>query len=793
MQTKLSMEKADKGVFSDQEPTNPNALSHKDAPIKGHSDEPKQLEAVAFENSFSESARSRTRTTSFRSSGLGDTYAVSLAGAMDTGEVTVSAWVFLDGSDRSESIKTIVSNRETGCEPGEARNGFAVAINEWETADRQLTLEWADETDGCRKVGSKPMVVEYDRWTHVAATLTHEGEAAVYIDGSVAMRVGPTARRMPQTTASLRVGQYVDGLYPLVGNISSLIIFKVALDEEAVTTLSRTPPGQIPAHFQAIQDASAIFTLTDAGRRQLVDARGREFPMLAYRTARPTIMISGGFAAPSSSGLTKLSREAERDRAAAVKDAMSHAWAGYKARAWGRDELKPISGRGQDNWGAMGVTLVDSLDTLWLMGMKAEFDEAKEWVRTSLSFDQAGTVSVFETTIRELGGLLAAYDLSGESLFLEKADDLGSRLAAAFQTPTGIPRGSLDLRDRTAKDVAWTSGNAVLAELGSLQLEFRYLAAKTGKVEYARQANRVFETLARLSPPNGLFPIYVSPNSGQLASRKITLGALGDSFYEYLLKTWIQGGKTEHRLREMYDTAIDGIATKLLQRSEPSKLAYIADLDGGRIDKMDHLVCFLPGTLALGAHTDPDGLESPRARRDLNIAKALAHTCFQMYDRMSTKLSPEFVTFQPGGDFAASNSAPFYILRPETAESLFVLYHLTGDPIYRDRAWQIFQAIVRHCKTAVGFGSLQDVRRTGSRIEDRMESFFLAETLKYLYLVQADPDHGLSLSDIVFNTEAHPISILGPTGIHVSQNLQTPVQRTRTPPDTSDSPSGRRR
>jgi mannosyl-oligosaccharide alpha-1,2-mannosidase len=66
----------------------------------------------------------------------------------------------------------------------------------------------------------------------------------------------------------------------------------------------------------------------------------------------------------------------------------------------------------------MGVTLVDSLDTLWLMGMKEEFSRAREWVAKSLTFDHAGTVSTFETTIRELGGLLSAYDLSGDKVFL---------------------------------------------------------------------------------------------------------------------------------------------------------------------------------------------------------------------------------------------------------------------------------------------------------------------------------------------------------------------------------------
>ena len=147
------------------------------------------------------------------------------------------------------------------------------------------------------------------------------------------------------------------------------------------------------------------------------------------------------------------------------------------------------------------------------------------------------------------------------------------------------------------------------------------------------------------------------------------------------------------------------------------------------------------------------------------------HTCFQMYNKMPSKLSPEFITFRAGSDFAAASSAAFYILRPETAESLFILHELTHEPIYREWGWQIFQAIEQRCKTAAGYGSYPDVRDARTRTpDDRMESFFLAETLKYLYLLQA-PDHGIDLSKVVFNTEAHPLTILGPTGNHISSKL----------------------
>jgi len=155
-----------------------------------------------------------------------------------------------------------------------------------------------------------------------------------------------------------------------------------------------------------------------------------------------------------------------------------------------------------------------------------------------------------------------------------------------------------------------------------------------------------------------------------------------------------------------------GVHSKLAQKSTPSGLSYIADLNGGMLDhKMDHLVCFMGGSLALGAYTDPLGLESERAQRDLTLAKAIAYTCYQMYARQPTGIAPEFVTFRQGADMQAGH-ANFYILRPEAAESLFILYQLTGDNVYREWGWEIFQAIEKFCRTEVAYGSLPDVTRT---------------------------------------------------------------------------------
>jgi mannosyl-oligosaccharide alpha-1,2-mannosidase len=125
-----------------------------------------------------------------------------------------------------------------------------------------------------------------------------------------------------------------------------------------------------------------------------------------------------------------------------------------------------------------------------------------------------------------------------------------------------------------------------------------------------------------------------------------------------------------------------------------------------------------------------------------------------MYARSATGLSPEIVRFD-GSDISPHDTR--YLLRPETVESLFILNYLTGDPVYREWGWEIFQAIERFCRADVAYGQIYDVRNVNDSPMDKMESFFLAETLKYLFLL-FDPDTPIDiLNTHVFNTEAHPL------------------------------------
>jgi len=466
--------------------------------------------------------------------------------------------------------------------------------------------------------------------------------------------------------------------------------------------------------------SASAFDFSDGGNQWV--PKMMHDPLATGSVNDPAALAAGTFSDAVTAEELAASDIRGRERAEAVRGAMSHAWENYRTQAWGADELKPQSGRGENNWAGVGMTLVDSLDTLFVMGMMQEFNEAREWVSANLNYGNVGSISVFEVTIRCLGGLLAAYELSRDDLFLQKALDLGRRLMPAFNTPTGIPRATISLSSGAASNPGWTGGSSILSELGTLQVEFRYLSKASGNPEFAKAVERVIETLDKTKPPNGLYPIYISAESGSPTTSTVAFGALGDSFFEYLIKVWVQGGRKEAMYRRMYDAAMAGMTSILLKRSSPSNLAYIADYDGlNTQDKMDHLVCFVPGMLALGAYNSAGTPGEEFALRDLRNAKALAYTCWQMYERMATGISAEFVVFPGGADLQASDGAPFYILRPEAAEALFVMHQLTGNPVYREWGWKMFQAIDKYCKTKYGFGAHPDVRDTNRVPDDRME------------------------------------------------------------------------
>lgn len=449
-----------------------------------------------------------------------------------------------------------------------------------------------------------------------------------------------------------------------------------------------------------------------------------------------------------------------KERRDFIKKMMEHAWTGYVNHAWGSNELKPISKRGHTAsiFGASssGATVVDALDTLYIMGMKDEFERARKWVAMSLSFNHASDVSVFETTIRFLGGLLSAYAFSGDEVFKVKAKELGDKLLPAFNTPTGIPWAMVNLASGSGHNWGWASGGcSILAELGTLHLEFVYLSKITGQPIYAQKVNKVREFLNQIEKPNGLYPNFLNPRSGVWGSHHVSLGALGDSFYEYLIKSWVMTGETDSVARRMYDKAVEVIESMLVRKSSPSNLTYIAEYKFGRLEhKMDHLACFTPGMFLLGAKG------SKNEKHFINLAAELANTCHESYRKTATGIGPEAFRFEgPHEAVALRGGERYYILRPEVIEGYFYMWRFTHEPKYREWAWEAAQNIDKYCRVGVGFSGIKDVGTTSVTHDDVQQSFFLAETLKYLYLTFSE-DTLLPLNHWVFNTEAHPLPVI---------------------------------
>ncbi|GMH03863.1 hypothetical protein Nepgr_005702 [Nepenthes gracilis] len=436
-----------------------------------------------------------------------------------------------------------------------------------------------------------------------------------------------------------------------------------------------------------------------------------------------------------------------------VKDAMLHAWSSYEKYAWGQDELQPQSRSGVNSFGGLGATLIDSLDTLYIMGLDEQFQRAREWVATSLDFNKDYDASVFETTIRVVGGLLSAHDLSQDKVFLEKAKDIADRLLPAWDSPSGIPYNIINLAHGRPHNPGWTGGNSILADSGTEQLEFIALSQRTGDPKYQLKVENVITLLNKTFPADGLLPIYIDPRSGTASYSTITFGAMGDSFYEYLLKAWIQGNKTAavKHYRDMWETSMKGLLS-LVRRTTPSSFTYICERNGNSInDKMDELACFVPGMLALGS----SGYGPGDSEKFLLLAEELAWTCYNFYQSAPTKLAGENYLFNDGQDMSLGTS--WNILRPETVESLFYLWRLTGNKTYQEWGWNIFQAFEKNSRTESGYVGLKDVN-TGVK-DNMMQSFFLAETLKYLYLLFSPPTV-IPLDEWVFNTEAHPLRIV---------------------------------
>jgi hypothetical protein len=415
--------------------------------------------------------------------------------------------------------------------------------------------------------------------------------------------------------------------------------------------------------------------------------------------------------------------------AAKVKEEFLHCWEGYQKYAWGHDELRPLSKSFRD-WYAKSLlmTPLDAFSTMKIMGLEEIVNEAKNLIFENLSYDFDADVQLFEINIRSLGSLLSAYQMDGDARFLHLAVDLADRLLPAFDSPTGMPYRHVNLQSGATKDPLNNP-----AEIGTLLLEWGTLSRITGNPVYYQKAKRAAQAVFAARSEFDLVGTVIDVESGEWIDTGTHISARIDSYYEYLLKSWLMFGDAD--FKHMWEVSIGAINRYLADETDGGFWYGRADMHNPERTHtyFGALDAFFPAVLALGG--------------DVERALKLQDSCYKMWKLYD--IEPEMI------DYATMEViTEYYILRPENIESVYYLYVHTKDPKYLEMGKEYFESLVKYCKNDVAYAHLASVKTKEQ--QDAMESFFLAETLKYFYLLFA-PEDTIDFERIVFNTEAHPL------------------------------------
>ncbi|KAF7316325.1 alpha-1,2-Mannosidase [Mycena indigotica] len=381
-------------------------------------------------------------------------------------------------------------------------------------------------------------------------------------------------------------------------------------------------------------------------------------------------------------------------------------------------------------------------------------------------FFVSDTCSVFETTIRYLGGLLSAYELSGKKHpeLLAKATEVADKMAYAWVGENPIPFGFIDFATNTPEQ---RSSN--IAEAGTLSLEGYILSQHSGNATYGDKAVKALAHIANLPAPlPGLAAQGIDPKTGNFVGGYVSWGGGSDSYFEYLLKYARLSNTKDNIYMDTWKTAVDSSIKHLLRKSTVGNHVYLGDYDdAGRVRHISsHLACFHAGNWMLGG-------KLLKNQTIIDIALDLNEACWNTYSSTQTGIGPEAFAFESSEGNFTGRSPPtaaqaafykehgfyitdaFYILRPEVLESNFHAWRITGKSKYLDRAGDAIDSFMKYLPSTVGYASLNDVNDASRGQMDDTQSFWFAEVLKYLWLTFDDPKT-ISLDDYVFNTECQP-------------------------------------
>ena len=397
-----------------------------------------------------------------------------------------------------------------------------------------------------------------------------------------------------------------------------------------------------------------------------------------------------------------------------VRHEMRWAWQQYRQHAWGKDQIKPISG-GSESFPLknhhLGLSLIEALDTLWVMGLDEEFRDGVEWVKRNLDFDVDGEVSVFETSIRLVGGLLSAWHACGDPILLAKARDCADRLLPSFAaSPLGIPHRFVNLRTRALRGQETNP-----AETGTFIPEFGFLSEATGDDRYRAAAKKALVSMFERRSKIGLLADSMDCMTGEWKSRRATIGPPSDSYYEYLWDGWDLLGDRD--CLAMYRAC-----TSAILRHQPHTNGgrlWFVDVDfqtGKRINwEQDELSSFYGGLLAQGGA----------------VREGAAYTRSWAEVQKRFAVLPEEYDAASGKVLSAVNS-----LRPELADAAFNLWLLDRREEWRIIARDHYLAMKRWNKAPYGYADLADV--TTKKQSDHCPGYWWSEQMKYYYLIFSD-------------------------------------------------------
>ena len=420
--------------------------------------------------------------------------------------------------------------------------------------------------------------------------------------------------------------------------------------------------------------------------------------------------------------------------------------------------------------------------------MKDEFEEAVNAAKAiDFSTTEEETLNIFETTIRYLGGFLGAYDITNGTypVLLQKATEVADLLYCAFDTPNHMPATRWKWKEALGGEPQRAGENTLLAEIGSLTLEFTRLSQLTGDLKYYDAIQRImneFDSKQSLTKLPGLWPTVLNAKSMSFVGTGFTLGGMADSLYEYLPKQHMLLGGQGEQMKKMYEYSITAAMNNLFFQPMVPDGKDILFSGAAQVDEStnkvikdargQHLGCYAGGMVGIGAKI----FKRPE---HMNMARKLVDGCIWAYDVMPSGIMPEVFKMlacdmnsecawdekkwreavlqsinghnndEARIDAAISDrhlkpgfteySDVRYLLRPEAIESVFIHYRLTGETDLLDAAWRMFEAIEKHTRTEFANAMITDVTVEHPEKGNKMESFWLAETLKYFYLIFSEP------------------------------------------------------